>query len=261
MSKPHQHPHDSEGKFPANPLGDEMLNAEDLEEAYLRALETIEATEQLPGMEFTEQEDEEEAASEQRESAVPDASGIVLDDSEEEDNVRRINPAQIIEAVLFVGGPPLTAKKIAALFDAHVDHFLIETQIEGLNEEYLAQNRPYEIRLGEGGYRLLLRPEFEAIRNRVYGIGPREVRLSQDCLEILAYIAYRQPVSHQQLLESGKKNSTSLVRQLIRRELVILERGDNGPKSVAYKTTPRFLSLFGLSNLDQLPQVDDLTLR
>lgn len=52
---------------------------------------------------------------------------------------------------------------------------------------------------------MVLRPEFESIRNKVYGIGPREVRLSQDALEMLALIAYRQPVSHQQILESGKE--------------------------------------------------------
>jgi len=153
------------------------------------------------------------------------------------------------------------SQKIAGLFDAHVEPFLIESQIDILNEEYRVQNRPYEIRLGEGGYRMTLRPEFESIRNKVYGIGPREVRLSQDALEMLAFVAYQQPVSHQQILETGKKNSSNLVRQLIRRELVSIERGDAGPRSVAYRTTQRFLKLFGLSNIEELPQVDELTLR
>lgn len=262
-SDPKRLPHGSEEGFPAYPLDDQTLNAEELEQAYLLALETLEATEHLPGMEIEESEDPESGEEGSDGSGVSrdPSTEILFEEDEEIEEGRRISPSQIIEAVLFVGGQPLTAKKIASLFDAHVDHFLIEAQIETLNEEYRSQNRPYEIRLGEGGYRLMLRPEFEGIRNRVYGIGPREVRLSQDCLEVLAFVAYRQPVSHQQLLESGKKNSTNLVRQLIRRELVIIERGENGPKSVAYKTTSRFLSLFGLSSLEELPQADDLTIR
>ncbi len=254
---PSRHPRDQQESFPAFPLDEGALNAEELELAYLRALESLEASESVPGMELEEDAEEE---IETVETIVP-TLGSPTSEGEAEPESRPVNPAQIIEAVLFVGGPPLTAKKIASLFDAHLDHFVIDLHIEQLNEEYRAQNRPYEIRLGEGGYRMALLPEYESIRNRVYGIGPREVKLSQDCLEILALIAYRQPVSHQQLLECGKKNSGNLVRQLIRRELVILERSEEGPRTVAYRTTPRFLSLFGLSNLDQLPQPDDLILR
>lgn len=253
-----------EGTFPARPLNEEMLNAEDLEEAYLRALESIEAAESLPGMEPLEGADEPEYPSSQPLERV--SSGFEKERNENQADlpdeiINRLSPGQIIEALLFVGGQPLTAKKIAGLFDAHVDHFVIESQIDELNSIYRDQNRPYEIRLGEGGYQTVLRPEFDAIRNRVYGIGPREVKLSQEALEVLALIAYRQPISHQQLLEVGRKNMGNVVRQLIRRELVAIERGEGGAKTVAYRTTARFLSLFGLSSLEELPQADELTLR
>lgn len=259
-----QHSEDLSQGFPARAFDDQALNADDLEQAYLHALEKLEASDAHPPWESDANLDP------LRDYGSlpfdPPDSGIELQDespleTETLSGDLGIVPGQIIEAILFVGGPPLTAKKIASLFDADVDHFLIEDRIEGLNLDYLAQNRPYEIRLGEGGYRLALKPEFESIRNRVYGIGPREVRLSQDCLEVLALIAYSQPLSHQRLLESGKKNASNLVRQLIRRELVIIERMENSAKAVTYRTTTRFLSLFGLASLEELPLPDGLNLR
>jgi segregation and condensation protein B len=107
----------------------------------------------------------------------------------------------------------------------------------------------------------VLRSEYEAVRNKVYGAGPREVRLSQDALEVLALVAYQQPISHAGVEASGKKNAGNLLRQLLRRELVAISRVDKSRDGVQYHTTPRFLSLFGLGNLDELPQADGLNLR
>ena len=173
----------------------------------------------------------------------------------------RISPTQVIEAVLFVGGPPLTAKKLAGLLRGSTDAETIERMIDELNQDYGAQNRPYEIRLGDGGYRLELRPDYERLRLRVYGGGPREVRLSQDLLEVLALVAYKQPISASEIEAVGKKNAESLLRQLLRRELLALRRNEENPKEVRYYTTARFLSLFGLGSLDELPQPEDVDLK
>jgi segregation and condensation protein B len=169
-----------------------------------------------------------------------------------------VSPPQVIEAALFVGGGPLTARKICALLRGSFDVAFVEQTIDELNTAYVAQARPYEIRLGDGGYRLELRPEYDRLRHRVYGSGPREVRLSQDVLEVLALVAYRQPVSQQEIESHGKQNAGNLLRQLLRRELVAIARGSAGRKDVQYHTTARFLSVFGLGSLAELPQADDL---
>lgn len=169
-----------------------------------------------------------------------------------------VTPMQVIEAALFVGGGPLTAKKICHLARGSFDAAFVEQAIDDLNERYVAEGRPYEIRLGEGGYRLELRAEYEKLRQRVYGAGPREVKLSQDVLEVLALVAYQQPVTQPQIESHGKQNAGSLLRQLIRRDLIAIHRGDGGRKDVRYHTTPRFLTVFGLGSLDELPQPDDL---
>ncbi len=169
-----------------------------------------------------------------------------------------VSPAQVIEAALFVGGGPLTARKICGLIRGSFETDDVERTIDDFNAAYAAQGRPYEIRLGEGGYRLELRAEYDRLRHRVYGSGPREVRLSQDVLEVLALVAYRQPISEKEIEGHGKQNAGNLLRQLLRRDLIAFERGPGGRKDLQYHTTARFLSVFGLGNLDELPQAEDL---
>jgi segregation and condensation protein B len=106
-----------------------------------------------------------------------------------------ITPRQIIEAALFVGGMPLTTKKLCGLLRGDFSAEFVERSIEELNALYLAEGRPYEIRLGEGGYRMAVRSEYEPVRNRVFGVGQREVRLTQEALEVLSLVAYKQPIS------------------------------------------------------------------
>ncbi len=172
-----------------------------------------------------------------------------------------VTPSQVIEAALFVGGQPLTAGKLYALLRGAITIEQVPELIDELNTLYAAQERPYEIRLGDGGYRLELRPEYDRLRARVFGQGPREVRLSQDLLEVLALVAYRQPITQAEIEALGKASPGNQLRQLLRRELIQLERDPDQPKEVRYRTTERFLSVFGLANLADLPQPDDLAAR
>jgi chromosome segregation and condensation protein ScpB len=172
-----------------------------------------------------------------------------------------ITPAQVIEGALFVGGGPLSAGKLYALLRGTIALEDVPELIDDLNDLYASQNRPYEIRLGDGGYVLDLCPDYEKLRHRVFGQGPREVRLTQDQLEVLALVAYRQPISEAGIAALGRPEAGNVLRQLLRRELVSLERGEQGPKDVTYHTTERFLSVFGLASLAELPQPEDLAAR
>jgi segregation and condensation protein B len=177
--------------------------------------------------------------------------------SEEEEG--RLDPAQVIEALLFVGGQPLTAKTICDLLRSDFDAGFVEQAIAEIEHRYSRQNRPYEIRRGEGGYRIALRSEYEPLRNRVYGFGPKQVRLSQEALEILALVAYRQPISRRKTEEIAKRNAGSALRQLSERGLLVLERPDGTPlEDAQYRTSARFLQLFGVARLDDLPQIEDI---
>ena len=171
----------------------------------------------------------------------------------------RPTPRQIIEACLFVGGNPLTSSRISVVLRGEFDADFVDREINELNRLYAVEERPYEIRLGEGGYRLTLRDEFERIRHKVYGLGPKEVRLSQEALEVLAVVAYHQPIKQAKVEELGKPGCGPILRQLVRRELIAIERDPEHPKDVNYKTTPRFLSLFGIGSLDELPRHEQVT--
>lgn len=243
--------------------GHDAWSTHDLEAAYQRALAAAEIAEQL----VTEEIDTPAGAESISPTEPIDASDTVVEPVAAQPAVdapesRAIplptaTPKQVLEALLFVGGEPLTGKRLADLLGGGFTHEQVDELIAELNRQYSADGRPYEIRLAEGGYRLELSPEYEPVRSRVYGQGPRDVKLSQDVLEVLAFIAYRQPIDKAAIEETGKDNTGAILRQLLRRELISLERlGDD--EQVRYRTTPRFLELFGLRDIDDLPQPDDL---
>ena len=171
----------------------------------------------------------------------------------------RIPPRQIIEAALFVGGNPLTTKKLCSLLNDEYSSSYVDDLLDDLNRQYNDEARPYEIRMEEGGYRLILRYDFERIRNRVFGFGPKEIKLSQDALEVLALVAYHQPITKDAIVEAGKDKAAGILRQLLRRELIAIEREEDKKAEVRYITTPRFLQVFGLGNIEELPYSESLS--
>lgn len=256
--------------FPAEDEDD--WSGDELEEAYQQAMSALDQLEdQLPGArDIFADEDSRDAPEEEVQSLndFPGAAG--LPSPEKPDDAEpaaaapatpRLLPAQIIEAALFVGGMPLTVKRLAGVLRDEFDREFIERTIDELNLRYDDENRPYEIRLEEGGYRMLLRPEFETVRNKSYGFGPKEVRLSQDVLEVLALVAYRQPISRDEIEAAGKSKPNGALRQLLRREIIGLERTGKAAGDVRYHTTPRFLQIFGLSDLSELPKSEDLSFK
>ena len=85
----------------------------------------------------------------------------------------------------------------------------------------------------------------------------RQVRLSQAAIEVLSIVAYNQPISPEEIHRLRGVPSGSLLTQLVRRQLLLLERSTEN-KLVQYRTTERFLELFGLSSLADLPRSKEL---
>jgi segregation and condensation protein B len=163
---------------------------------------------------------------------------------------------RILEALLFVGGAPLTAARACETVRGLSPEQFAEG-VARLNRDYRAQGRPYRILLREQGYELALRPGFRAVHDRLHGAS-REARLSQPALDTLALVAYRQPVTRHEVDSLRGADSLALLRQLVRLGLVSVQRGDPAQKEVTYGTTARFLRLFRLRNLDDLPRMQDL---
>jgi segregation and condensation protein B len=246
-------------------------DATQLDALYQQALGAMEAVESGV-QQIVEEEGHSEELSETETVSEPDSTdstAVVLTDEEEAessdinalDRSTRLSPIRVIEAALFVGGMQLTTKKLRTLLRGELRDGFIEEAIDQLNSQYAAEARPYEIVFGEGGYRMSLKSDFHRVRNRVFGMGPKEIRLSQDALEVLSLVAYRQPITPKNIDQLRRGNAGGTLRQLLRRELISLERDPKNRKHVEYQTTPRFLELFGLKHIDELPQADELNFK
>jgi segregation and condensation protein B len=163
---------------------------------------------------------------------------------------------RIVEALLFVGGAPLSAARACEVVRGLTPEGFVQI-VADLNRAYRDQGRPYRIQPREQGYELALRAEFALVRERLLG-ATREVRLSGVALDALALVAYRQPVTRQEIDSLRGADSLAVLRQLVRLGLIAVQRGEAGNKDVCYGTTARFLRVFGLRNLDDLPRTQDL---
>ena len=174
-----------------------------------------------------------------------------------------IGPASILEAMLFVGdreNRPLTLARATELMRNVSETEAIEA-LADLNERYWRDGAPYRIVRDGDGFRMALRPEFDALAVRFVGGKTKEFKLTQTMIDVLALIAYRQPISLDEILET-RNNATGALSQLVKRELVAQEKRVVDKKKVAfYSTTPRFLRLFNLESLDDLPIVGDVDYR
>ncbi len=200
-------------------------------------------------------------ADDQAEAEKPEAEPDDVDEKEEEEHHCEVCPRTILEAMLFVGnqeGEPLSATKAAELMRGVEPGEIIDL-IDGLNRRYTANGCPYEI-IGEGsGYRLALRKAYYPLRNRFYG-RIREARLSQAAIDTLAIVAYQQPLTTEQVGHLRGKPSGHVLSQLVHRGLLRIERkrAEGKQRRVAhYFTTDRFLEVFGLEELEDLPQTEE----
>jgi segregation and condensation protein B len=175
------------------------------------------------------------------------------------DNSFPINPRSILEAMLFVGRPdnsPLTSEQMAGLMRG-VNAAEIDALVLNLNAQYAAHGCAYTIVSDGAGYRLVLRPEFGSLRERMLGRA-RAARLSPAAVEVLALIAYNEPLTIAEVTRLRGTPSGHILRHLVRRRLLRLERGDAKPSHAKYFTTHRFLDVFNLHSLEDLPRSDDL---
>jgi segregation and condensation protein B len=161
-----------------------------------------------------------------------------------------INPRSILEAMLFVGTPdnqPLSARQIAGLMRG-VRPPEIDELVKELNASYAAGGRPY---------RIALRESFESVRQKFQG-RVKQVQLSPAAIEVLAVVAYNEPLTADEVNRLRGTASGAILTQLVRRELLRVDRSDDQPRTPRYLTTERFLKLFGVKSLAELPRSTDL---
>jgi len=181
-----------------------------------------------------------------------------LDDgfsSTADDATCRVSPSSILESLLFVGlpgGEPLTSRKVASLMRG-VRPQEVDELADELRRKYIANNCPYEVVSKGAGWVMRLRPVFAQFGN-ILETRARLVRLDGESLDVLAVVAWNQPVARDRLVELGCDASPSVLRALVRRGL--LELAQEGDAEPCYRTTKKFLEVFRLDSLADLPKPD-----
>ena len=164
---------------------------------------------------------------------------------------------RILEALLFVGGSPLTFAQASEVIRGLTSEQFTEA-LERLSQDYRSQGRPYLLQPRGDGFVLSLKPRYNGILEKLYGAA-REARLSTAAVDVLSLVAYRQPATKQEIDSLRGVESGSLLRQLVRHGLItVARRADAEQREVSYGTTSRFLELFHLSSLEDLPRTQDL---
>jgi len=160
-----------------------------------------------------------------------------------------------LETVLFLAREPLSSRKLSHLANL-ADGTEARTLIRGLNRFFDQSGTAFRVEEVAGGFQLFSRPQFSDWLRRLHGT-TYEIRLSAPAMETLAVVAYRQPVVRAQIESIRGVQCGEILRQLMERDLVrIAQRSDELGRPFLYGTTKRFLQIFGLRHLEDLPRAE-----
>ena len=166
--------------------------------------------------------------------------------------------AKLLEAALFAASRPLTVDELCSL-DPQAGEGTVRAALAEVRETYATGGHGVELVEIAQGWQFLSRREYaEAIDRAQFALRPR--RLSPAALETLAIIAYRQPVARLEVEEIRGVDSGAVIDKLIERGLVeVVTRGEGLGRPLLYGTTPQFLEVLGLRELDELPRLEELS--
>ncbi len=164
---------------------------------------------------------------------------------------------QVVEAVLFATDSPLPAAKIAQILETGTGR-QVRKFIQQLNEEYAAQGRAFRIEEVAGGYQMLTLSAMQPWLVKLLR-ARQESRLSATQMETLAVVAYKQPVLRANVEVIRGVACGDMINRLREMGLVkIVGRAEDVGRPLLYGTTKKFLRVFGLGSLDDLPRVEEL---
>ena len=185
-----------------------------------------------------------------------------------------MNLARIIEALLFSTQKPLSIKEIVDLLHnagtedkfspnefAKVRQAEVAAAIEQLKIEYIQHEHGFQLVEKADGWQLASDPKYAQWVRGLFP-APKPARLSSPALETLAIIAYRQPITRADVEAVRGVTIDGVLQTLMERGLVkISGRAEIPGRPLLYETTEFFLDHFGLRNLDELPNVEELRTR
>jgi len=162
----------------------------------------------------------------------------------------------VVEAVLFASDESLTPNRLADIVGVSVKN--IREHINSLNDKYQANNNAFRIEEIAGGYQLLTLSSYNPWLKKLLR-ARSDNKLSPASLETLAIIAYKQPVIRADIEAIRGVAVGEIVRSLMYKGMVkIVGRAEVLGRPMLYGTTKKFLEVFGLNTLKDLPKIEEL---
>lgn len=157
----------------------------------------------------------------------------------------------IIESLLFVAQEPLSVDRLKKILE-HAETREIRKALEDISVEFDARKGGFYLHRVAGGYQVRSRPEYSTWIKRL--LQPKPFRLSKAALETLAIIAYKQPVIRSDVEHIRGVDCGGVLKVLLERGFIrVMGRKEIPGRPLIYGTTRRFLEVFGLETLKDLP--------
>ncbi len=214
-------------------------------------LPTYDEAEQDQGDEPVEDQVDQEAVPDDQADTEPEDSN-----SEKPDESPEISTMSVVEAVLFAADEPVTAGKLSEIVGAGG---VRETKkhIQSLNDKYEQMDCAFRIEIIAGGYQLLTQSKYNPWLSKLIKVRS-ESKLTPAAMETLAIIAYKQPILRVDIENVRGVAAGEMIRQLIEKGVVkIVGRAEELGRPLLYGTTKKFLEVFGLGSLKDLPTLEE----
>lgn len=162
----------------------------------------------------------------------------------------------VVEAVLFASDEPLSEARLADIVETGAKQ--VRQHVESLNAKYAANNSAFRIEQIAGGYQMLTLSPYNYWLKKLLRVRS-DNKLSAAALETLAIIAYKQPIMRADVEAIRGVAVGEVIRSLCYKGLVkIVGRAEVLGRPMLYGTTKKFLEVFGLNTLKDLPKIEEL---
>ncbi len=166
-----------------------------------------------------------------------------------------------VESIVFCATEPVKAEEIrlvmSEMFEAEVQIEDIEAALDSLLEKYMSDTYPFQVFRIAGGYQFLTKPAYQTSLG-IFLKQKSKKRLSTSALEVMAIIAYKQPITKGQVEDIRGVNCDYAVQKLLEKELVEIKgKSDGVGRPLLYGTSKKFMEYFGLNSLGELPNPKD----
>jgi len=163
-----------------------------------------------------------------------------------------------IEALLLASEKALTLEQIGLALD-NTDSNEVAKLIEEIKSEYVTQNRGIRIAEIAGGFQMITAAQFAPFLKKLFKDRHTE-RLSRPALETLAIIAYKQPLTRNEIELLRNVNVDGVMKSLLDKNLIRISGRKKSPgRPCVYGTTRQFMEHFGLKSLQDLPKIEEFS--